>query len=479
MDDSNFQLTDLLTAVSDAVTKKQDTTKNFISVQQEQADRVAASSEKVHQAAQDSIVRLDKLAEAGNESRRLASSDNLLDRIELLGGQIINPGEYTRSGRTSRRAEVSQELSLRNQVHNITVQDSLADLAAAEAAVKGATLELGMVTEGIQASNQAKQLHLTGLQLDTGIETQPAHDQLTKKTLENQLASADFESDTRDQRQSNTRKQLKLNSQNLDSALDTQSIRNQLEKTQLGRMQIEENERLRNLKLTQMTGPQISELLQSADGKNKVEVDGMAYTQTELRERAKTLYTRERLSLLAPEHTDPQFAAKQNAYYESVIQTMNLDELKALKAGNGALGPDQQVPLPLIDGMIATRTAEEADQLETMQARFAAENILPTAVEDAGGNLQLFRKGASEAPGLKSKLSAYENQVAILAKAADNPNLTDKQRLALLGNMRDAEQMYINEVDKEAKRLAGNDKDLQEIHRQRLLGRDPNPVADA
>lgn len=95
-----------------------------------QSERVTDSATQYHGAAKKMEADLDALERERNESIRLATSDNPLDRIELIGKQILNPRSFTRDGRISRAAEMSQILAMRGQIHNVNLTEIQAQTAS-------------------------------------------------------------------------------------------------------------------------------------------------------------------------------------------------------------------------------------------------------------------------------------------------------------------------------------------------------------
>lgn len=83
--------------------------------------------------AKKTLERLQGVEASGERARALAESDNIFDRITLIGEQIINPREYTREGRMNQMQEMSAGLAMRGQVHNVQVVESQSKIAEAEA----------------------------------------------------------------------------------------------------------------------------------------------------------------------------------------------------------------------------------------------------------------------------------------------------------------------------------------------------------
>lgn len=93
-------------------------------------NRSAANYAKAARATEQRLAKLEKQRE---ESLRLASSNNPLDRLQLIGAQALDPQSYTRSGREGRSSELNQLLALRGQVHNVKVTAAQAEMATIQA----------------------------------------------------------------------------------------------------------------------------------------------------------------------------------------------------------------------------------------------------------------------------------------------------------------------------------------------------------
>lgn len=90
-------------------------------------------ADQYNQTAQKSLDRLQTVNAKGDEARRLAESDNIFDRITLIGEQMINPRDYTADGRSRQISEMSQSLAAEGQMHNVALQASEARVAEAAA----------------------------------------------------------------------------------------------------------------------------------------------------------------------------------------------------------------------------------------------------------------------------------------------------------------------------------------------------------
>lgn len=144
----NFNdISDFLASVGNAVSQKAAASKETALVAQTESQHVADVAGDYSTEANKAIAKLTKVESAQAESARLAESNNIFDRISLIGAQIINPRDYTHEGRSNQVAEISQDLSVRGQIANIDASASQARINAAQAreAVQTVDLDTGLL----------------------------------------------------------------------------------------------------------------------------------------------------------------------------------------------------------------------------------------------------------------------------------------------------------------------------------------------
>jgi len=88
----------------------------------------------------------------------MAESTNVIDRVTLIGEQILNPRQFTAEGRSKQIAEMSQNLAMQGQIHNIEVNASAARI---DEAIAAKTLK----TAGVDASMSALRAQVDGMSL--------------------------------------------------------------------------------------------------------------------------------------------------------------------------------------------------------------------------------------------------------------------------------------------------------------------------
>lgn len=123
----NFMET-MANAANQQVAAAKQQAETTLAAQQEITDSAAGYNAE----AKKTLERLQGIEQSGNKARALAESDNIFDRITLIGEQIINPREYTREGRMNQMQEMSADLAMRGQIHNIQVVESQSKIAEAE-----------------------------------------------------------------------------------------------------------------------------------------------------------------------------------------------------------------------------------------------------------------------------------------------------------------------------------------------------------
>lgn len=97
--------------------------------QRESAEAYAASAQAVLQEGQ--AIDQDR-----KQAQQLAESASFLDRLELIGGQILEPKKYTHEARDQKKRELSTTLALHGQVHNVESRAAEARLAEIEAEMR-------------------------------------------------------------------------------------------------------------------------------------------------------------------------------------------------------------------------------------------------------------------------------------------------------------------------------------------------------
>lgn len=101
-------------------------------------------------------------AEAGRvEQEKLRSSGDPMDFLTAIGNEIVDPGKYTRAGRTQRVAEATQQMNVATQVAGLK-QAAMADLGkAVEANFTASQGGLDTATLTLQQQNELLQAEVT------------------------------------------------------------------------------------------------------------------------------------------------------------------------------------------------------------------------------------------------------------------------------------------------------------------------------
>jgi hypothetical protein len=148
----------LFSTLTVAANQKAEAAKKTAEVAVEQKGVIADSAAQYGQEARNALLRVEKVEGAGAEARRMAESNNILDRISLIGDQIINPRDFTLEGRQKQIGEISQTLAMRGQIHNIEVNEAQANID------KAVALEV-QATAGVDARMSAMRAQIDGLAL--------------------------------------------------------------------------------------------------------------------------------------------------------------------------------------------------------------------------------------------------------------------------------------------------------------------------
>lgn len=399
-DISNFMDTITTAANQKAVAAKQ-----TAEVAVEEKGNISKSAAEYANEAQTTLQRLQKVEAAGAEARRMAESDNIFDRIALIGDQMINPREYTREGRQNQVAEMSTNLAVRGQIHNVEVNSSAAkiDLAIAQETA---------ATAGVDA----------------------------KMTM----------------------------------------LRTQVDGLALANQAIAQTETLRQQNLIQVDLSTIQKTLMGptpADG--KIAIGGMQYTPAEIREREKALTTRTQLSMLTPQATDPDFAAKLRVHHDLQLGNYALPELELLRANNYIMADGTQVEPSLWDAHYNRQNQLQQDVLSRQLNQQALENQVPEMLKQS---MQLSKSvSASATPGTPLAIAnanflAASNAVARVAAS----DVTPSGKMLQVTALAKAQEQLVKAVDQEALRKAAGDKELSQIYRSQMLGEpiQPSQVED-
>ncbi len=147
-----------LSSLGESITKQTAADKAFAEKTLEENKVITDSAQELSNFSQESLNRLDEVHVAGERSRALANSNDIFDRISLIGEQALDPKNYTAKGRSAQTAEIGQELSARAQIHGVTT-------LAAQARVQEAEAQRNLAVVGLNAGFQTLQAQVQGLTL--------------------------------------------------------------------------------------------------------------------------------------------------------------------------------------------------------------------------------------------------------------------------------------------------------------------------
>jgi len=392
---------DILNTFTMAGNQKAAAAKQTAIVAERESGEIADAATDYNEDALKTLDQLQIIEQQGEKARAMADSGNIIDRISLIGDQLLSPQEYTREGRMARASELSQTLALRGQIHNVNVTAAQARIDEAGAAEKLATAD-------VDAGLLKTKMLIDGLQMSA------AGIQAAETLRANNLTQLDMVT--------------------LDKAL---------------------------------IGPV------AAGG--RVIINGMGYTRTELRERRNSLETREKLSMLTPQAADPEFAQKLSIQHDLVLANYTLPELQKLRENNYILDDGTQVLPSVWDAHYNRQLKLQSDSIELKVTENTLRNQVPTMLTEA---TQMLNNGAKFiSPGTPASTAKAEYQAAISSVAIlATEDQTPAGKLVAVKEMQRAQERYVGQIQKEAVRKAGGDKDLASIYSSQMLGEPIQPA---
>lgn len=241
-----------------------------------------------------------------------------------------------------------------------------------------------------------------------------------------------------------------------------------LQKAQAGLMAMEE---IKRIGLNQLDATTIQKaLIGPVPPSGKITVGGIDFTPTELREQAKTLETRERLSFLSPIATDPEYAQKLNVQHEMILATMDTTKLTELR-NNGFIMPEtgQQVS-PATWQMAWDRALKnEQTDMELKLNQFALENQVPKIIEESQQFLNNTKQYASPGTPLNAARLQFETELGGIALIAQQDQ-TPQGKIRQMQTLQLAREKYIQALQKEAKIRSAGDEALGNIYLKQMTG---------
>jgi len=129
MSDNLFDMSGIgnfLSTMTQAANQKAVAAKETAEVALTEKAAIADSATQYQQEAQKALGRLQTVNAKGEDARAKAESLNIIDRVTLIGDQILDPRNYTAEGRSRQISEMSQSLAAQGQIHNIEVNASAA-----------------------------------------------------------------------------------------------------------------------------------------------------------------------------------------------------------------------------------------------------------------------------------------------------------------------------------------------------------------
>jgi len=157
-----------------AANQKATAAKEVAEVTKTSKDNIQGITASYAASANEALGRLDKIKAQGDKARAMAESDNIIDRITLIGEQMLDPRAYTAEGRSRQVSEMSQNLALEGQANNIKIANEQAMIdqaqAHADASTAGVDAKLNtmkmqvdgltLINQGIYQTETMRQQHL-------------------------------------------------------------------------------------------------------------------------------------------------------------------------------------------------------------------------------------------------------------------------------------------------------------------------------
>lgn len=250
----------------------------------------------------------------------------------------------------------------------------------------------------------------------------------------------------------------------------TTKIRAQVEALNLAQQGLQASETMRALALSQEALPVIQKALIGPVGSGgKITIGGFEFSPLELRERAKAMETREQLSYLSPQATDPDFAQKLRVSHSMQLQTMNLPELEKLKADGYILPNGQQVEAGVWDVAYNRQQSLYVDDLNKRIAEQQITNQVPERIKAAQAFLSATESQAVPGSALSIARTKYLTAVGAVAGIAKEDDLP-QAKLLQLNELNKAEADYQKAIESEALKKANGDKKIGSIYSRQMMG---------
>lgn len=410
MFDKLFDFSDIsnfMSTLTESANQKAVAAKEVARVASVEKSNIADSADRYNAEAQKSLERLQGINAKGDEARRMAESTNIIDRISLIGDQILDPRNFTAEGRSRQISEMTQSLGAQGQIHNIEVN-------ASEARIEETKASAILATAGVDA-------------------------QMTK-------------------------------------------LRTQVDGLSLMNTAMAQTESLRQRNLADTDLPTIQQALLAPPDPSlngKIVIAGMTYEPAELRERQKNLETRNALSMLTPQATDPDFAAKLRVNQNLQLANYSLPELETLRANKYIMPDGTQVEPQVWDGHYERQNSLQQQALQRQMNQATLENQVPMMLKESMTMADKLQTAATPGTPLsmaRNNFLAAANNVATLAAQDTTPN----GKMFQVAALQKAQQEMVKAVDIEANRKAAGDKQLADIYRDQMLGQpiQPSQVED-
>ncbi len=162
-ENSGFGIGNFLSTLTESITAQAATDTQLAETAARENKIVADSAMLYNREAQLAKQEFDAIQAKGADARRKANSNNIFDRVELMGDQILDPGGYTAEGRSKQISEISQGLAMQGQIHSIASEASRARIMEAQANREVQTVKNNLGVNLLKGQVEAQQLAAQGL----------------------------------------------------------------------------------------------------------------------------------------------------------------------------------------------------------------------------------------------------------------------------------------------------------------------------
>lgn len=266
------------------------------------------------------------------------------------------------------------------------------------------------------------------------------------------------------------RAQNLLDTVGLDSGM--KALRLQVETMNLATQGIAAAEAMRAANLTKIELPDLQKALTLPPQKNgKISLGGIEYSPTEIRERAKNLEVREKLSFMSPAVTDPDYMQKLAVSHELQLSTMSPAELQTIRS-NGFIMPNGEQVMPAVwEAANDRQNRLMVEDITRKQNEHMIQNQVPAMMEQGMKLIDSTTKYTQPGTPFALEQTAYKAALGAAAELTNTPEgQTPAGKIAQLEILQKAQERYVSAIQTEATRRAAGDKELAMLYTKQMTG---------